>query len=334
MPHSSKSTRLPEWLKKRGVGGEGLRGVKAGLRGSSLHTVCEEARCPNIGECFSRGTATFLIMGDTCTRRCGFCAIARGAPAPLDPDEPRRVAMQVREMGIAHAVVTSVTRDDLPDGGAAHFASAVREMRKAAPGMTIELLVPDFEGREADVRTVCRAYPDVFNHNIETVERLTPLVRGRADYRRSLEVLAAARHLLPSGKVKSGLMVGLGETAAEVKEALGDLKGAGCDIVTIGQYLRPSMAALPVAEYVEPKTFCIYEGIGLAMGLEAVFAGPFVRSSYMAGELLKGRNDDLSGSSATDPGNAKATVDGKAHPWKVLCEHPSTGRGKGLECPT
>lgn len=287
--------RLPLWLRKDQNVKDAVHEVKRDLRRAGLHTVCEEARCPNKGECFKRGTATFLIMGNVCTRNCGFCSVRSGTPGPLDADEPLRVARQVKEMGLTHAVVTSVTRDDLPDGGAAHFARTIREIRKLSPGTTIEVLTPDFDGREADIRTVCDARPDVFNHNVETVERLTPGIRNKASYRMSLEVLRMARRSAndesrvtshKSRKIKSGIMVGLGETEEEVAATLKDLKDAGCDIVTIGQYLRPTKGSLPVKEYVHPDIFKKYELMGAKIGIKHMFCGPFVRSSYMAERVL------------------------------------------------
>ena len=281
-----KDPRLPEWLKKRGRLSDNIHEMKSRLRARGLHTVCEEARCPNMGECFARGTATIMIMGDICTRRCGFCAVATGKPMPLNPDEPRRVAEEIRALGLRHAVVTSVTRDDLPDGGAAHFAATIREIRAISSGTTIEVLTPDFDGREGEVGIVCEATPDVFNHNVETVERLTPSVRSRADYRRSLGVLSIARRLLPERLIKSGIMVGLGEGQAEVESTIRDLREAGCDIITIGQYLRPSRESLPVVEYITPETFRQYEEMGLKLGIKSMLCGPFVRSSYLADKAM------------------------------------------------
>ena len=279
--------RLPEWLRKRqGPLDDGVRSVKRALRKGSLHTVCEEARCPNIGECFQRGTATFMIMGDVCTRGCAFCAVKTGTPSPLDPKEPWRLAEQVSEMGLKHAVITSVTRDDLPDGGASHFAYTIESVRKLNPDTTIEVLTPDFEGREGDVMTVCDARPDVFNHNLETVERLTPAVRVRATYRGSLDVLRMAGKHLAGGIIKSGLMVGLGEEDSEVGQALADLAEAGCQAVTIGQYLPPSKDAARLAKYVEPDKFRDYKELGLKEGIKHVFSGPLVRSSYLADKVL------------------------------------------------
>ncbi len=279
------STRLPAWLRKPINPRDGVHAMKARLRGNKLHTVCEEARCPNIGECFKRGSAAILILGDVCTRRCGFCNVAHGAPKPVDPEEPLRVAEQVRDLKLKHAVITSVTRDDLPDGGAGHFARTIHELRAMVPGTTIEVLTPDFQGREEAIRTVCAAGPDVFNHNLETVERLTSVVRSRASYRGSLAVLAMARGWLPHGRIKSGIMVGLGEADEEVVLTLRHLGEVGCDVVTVGQYLRPNRKALPVARYVDPETFRAYEAMGLKFGIKQLFCGPFVRSSYLADKV-------------------------------------------------
>lgn len=279
----ARGPRLPPWLRKRSAGS--LHALKSQLRKMGLHTVCEEAKCPNIGECFARGTATFLLMGPVCTRRCAFCAVTSGEPRPLDPQEPTNLARQVATLGLSHAVITSVTRDDLPDGGASHFVRTIEEIRRLCPNITIEVLTPDFMGRERDIRTVCTARPHVFNHNVETIRRLTPRVRDKADYQRSLEVLATAKRLLDPGLVKSGLMLGLGESRAEVEGALGDLAQVGCDVVTIGQYLPPSRKAVPVAEYVEPRQFDILKEKGLRLGIKYIISGPFVRSSYYADQV-------------------------------------------------
>ena len=246
--------------------------------------MCDGARCPNRGECYSTGTATFMIMGDVCTRDCRFCAVPGGETALLRFDEPEAVARAAALLGLRHVVVTSVTRDDLPDGGAAHFARTVEAVRDALPGATVEVLVPDFLGDARAVKTVVRARPDVFNHNIETVRRLYPAVRPRADYRRSIEVLALAadQGLL----AKSGFMVGLGEVAGEVSGLLSDLRSAGCAMVTAGQYLQPGASNVPVARYWEPVEFDWLEAEARSLGFEAVAAGPLVRSSYRAGELL------------------------------------------------
>jgi lipoyl synthase len=275
----------PEWLKKRLPDAASLRSMEALLRRRGLHTVCESALCPNLGECFGKGTATFLIMGDVCTRNCGFCGVTSAVPGPLDPHEPQNVADAAARLGLRHVVVTSVTRDDLTDGGAAHYVATIRAIRAAVPGATIEVLVPDFGGREADVAFVLRESPDVFNHNLETVPRLHPVVRPQAAYERSLAVLKQAAEE-GNGVVKSGLMVGLGETPDEVTTVLEDAGAAGVDVVTIGQYLRPSSCHLPVVEYVHPDTFELYREWGEKLGLQ-VHAAPFVRSSFHAGESLE-----------------------------------------------
>ncbi len=260
--------------------------VRARLRRAGLHTVCEEARCPNVGECFGAGTATFLILGDACTRACRFCGVATAhSPAPPDPDEPRRLAETAAALGLGHVVITSVTRDDLPDGGAGHFAACVQAVRAACPRASIEVLVPDFQGCAADIDRVLAARPDVFNHNLETVERLSPKVRPQADFHRSLGVLQRAAGS-GQGVVKSGLMVGLGETDEEVEGALGFLVEAGCQVVTIGQYLQPTRDALPVARDVGPDSYARYRRAGRALGLKVV-AGPLVRSSWHAQQVLE-----------------------------------------------
>ncbi len=281
--------RLPEWLQKRAAHHDSLHAVKSGLRSRGLHTVCESARCPNIHECFHRGTATFLILGNLCTRGCGFCAVPkaglRGGGFALDPDEPARVARMAAELSLRYVVITSVTRDDLPDGGAAHFARTVREVRAALPEARIEVLTPDFLGDPSALREVLDAAPEVFNHNIETVPRLYPRVRPQAHYARSLDVLRFARAHGPGTLVKSGLMAGFGETSAEVEAVLADLRGAGVEVVTIGQYLRPTRHNLPVVEYVAPAQFDAWHAAGERLGFKMVFSGPLVRSSYMADEV-------------------------------------------------
>jgi len=261
--------------------------VKGVMRRHSLSSVCEEARCPNRGECFARGTATFLLLGDVCTRTCGFCHIAAGRPLPVDPMEPERVAFAAREMGLSYVVLTSVDRDDLPDGGAAHFARSIRALRRLDPPPGVEVLTPDFQGRFASLATVVEAEPDVFNHNVETIPRLYRRARPGADLDRSIGLLSAAKILAPGLTTKSGLMVGLGETPAEVIDLLGRMRDARIDIVTIGQYLQPSRENLPVAEYVHPEVFERYREAGEALGFLHVFAGPFVRSSYRAEEALE-----------------------------------------------
>ena len=274
--------RKPEWLKKPLPRADSLNRMEGVLRQRALHTVCESALCPNLGECFQRGTATFLIMGDVCTRDCAFCGVASGHPGDLDPAEPARVADAVVALGLEHVVVTSVTRDDLADGGAAHYAATIRAIRNRAPRASIEVLTPDFLGRLECLDTVLAERPEVFNHNLETVSRLYPTVRPQAEYRRSLDLLAhsASRR---AGLVKTGCMVGLGEMQEEVAALLEDVRAAGVDVVTIGQYLRPSKHHLPVVEYVPPAIFDCYRRRGEALGLQ-VHAAPFVRSSFRAGE--------------------------------------------------
>lgn len=276
----------PPWLKRRLSLGPAFSSVVSHLRETRLHTVCEEALCPNRAECFSAGTATFLIMGDVCTRNCGFCAVAHGRPDPLDPDEPARVAEAAHRMGLKYVVITSVTRDDLPDGGASHFARAITEVKKAIPGAKVEVLVPDFGGSRSSLEVVLEAGPDVLNHNVETVPRLYPIVRPRADYSRSLELLAKVKEISPQVATKSGLMLGLGEDEGEVEGVLEDLVAAGCRILTLGQYLRPSKAHLPVARYVSPEEFEEWRKKALEMGFQKVASGPLVRSSYQAHEMF------------------------------------------------
>ena len=274
--------RLPEWLRKPQTHFVSVHELKQGFRARRLHTVCESARCPNLHECFHRGTATFMILGNTCTRGCGFCSVPRGRPGALDEEEPANVARMAAAMGLRYVVVTSVNRDDLPDGGSGHFAAAVREIRRALPEARIEVLTPDFLGDTAAVARVLDAAPDVFNHNMETVRRLYGRVRPQARYERSLAVLEFARGHRPGVLTKSGLMAGLGERPEEVHELLRDLRGAGVEVATIGQYLRPTRRNLSVAEYVSPAQFDGYRRYGLAIGFKMVFSGPFVRSSYMA----------------------------------------------------
>lgn len=282
---------LPSWLTKRIPSPAIVAEVDNMIRAASLHTVCESARCPNLGECWSRRTATFMILGDICTRNCGFCAIKVGRAGPLDPDEPRRVAVAAREMGLKHVVVTSVTRDDLPDGGAGHFAATIRMIRTLVPRASVEVLTPDFQGKERLIGTVVQEKPEIFNHNLETVERLSPSVRPQARYRRSLEVLGMVKKLDPSMLTKSGIMVGLGETPDEVVQAMRDLREAGVDVLTIGQYLRPTMKHLPVVEYVRPEMFDEWQQAGMAMGFRYVASSPFTRSSYNAAAVLDRRTE-------------------------------------------
>ena len=252
-----------------------------------LHTVCQEAKCPNIWECYAHQTATFLIMGSRCTRNCRFCSVAPGPPEPLDPQEPTRVAEAAARMGLKYAVVTSVTRDDLPDGGAAHFAATIRELRRLIPETRIEVLIPDFQGDRAALLTVLEARPDVLNHNIESVPRLYPQVRPQADYLRSLALLKRAREFDPALATKSGMMLGLGEETPEVRRTLQDLRAADCRILTLGQYLQPSPEHLPVVRYVTPEEFENWRTSALEMGFAEVASGPFVRSSYHAKEAFQ-----------------------------------------------
>ena len=275
--------RLPPWIREKRLNLASLREVKSLLREKNLHSVCESLACPNRTECFSRGTATFMILGDICTRSCGFCNVTTGRPyAPPSPDEPRAVAETARRMGLKHVVVTSVTRDDLPDGGAAHFAETIRELRELLPQSAVEVLTPDFRGNFDAVRTVVEARPDYFNHNVETVPRLYDYVRPGSRFERSLAVLREARRIDPAVVTKSGLMLGLGERRDEVVEVLQRLLESEVEIVTIGQYLQPKREKLDVVEYVHPGVFEEYRILGEELGFRAVFSGPFVRSSYMA----------------------------------------------------
>ncbi|MEK6791176.1 MAG: lipoyl synthase [Deltaproteobacteria bacterium] len=288
MPDNSAGRRrLPDWAKKRLARPERVHGMKAILRRRGLHTVCESARCPNMGECFGKPTAAFMILGDVCTRGCGFCSIDKtNAPSLPDVDEPFNIALTAKEMGLTHVVVTSVTRDDLADGGAHQFAMTIRALRDQIPAATIEVLTPDFKGDKSALTIVLDAKPDIFNHNVETVERLYPIVRPEADYHGSLTVLRSAK--ATGVMTKSGIMVGLGETPEEVKKTLGALKDALCDAVTIGQYLQPTRLNLPVVEYVRPEVFEKYEAYGRSIGLKRVYSGTFVRSSYNAERLAAG----------------------------------------------
>ena len=276
--------RRPEWLKVRATLGENYRQLKGLLRGRGLHSVCEEALCPNIYECFEARTATFLILGDVCTRRCSFCAIANGRPSGLDRGEPQRVADAARVLGLRHIVVTSVARDDLADGGAGIFAETIVKLREVMPDCSVEVLIPDFGGSRSALEQVMAARPDILNHNVETVPRLYRRVRPSARYFRSLELLQRAKEIDPSRLTKSGLMVGLGETWEEILGVLADLRRADCDIATIGQYLRPTSAQrhLPVEKYYPPAEFQRLKEEALAVGFRAVESGPLVRSSYHA----------------------------------------------------
>ena len=277
--------RKPEWLKISIGANERYTETKRIVESHCLHTICSSGRCPNMGECWGRGTATFMIGGNICTRSCKFCNTQTGRPLPLDPQEPTHVAESVRLMKLSHAVVTSVDRDDLPDLGAAHWAQTIREIRRLNPETTIEVLIPDFQERKELVEQVIEARPDIISHNMETVRRISPLVRSAARYDTSLEVI---RQIAASGiTAKSGIMVGLGETPAEVEELMDDLRAAGCQIMTIGQYLQPSHRHYPVAAYVTPEQFKRYEETGLAKGFTQVESGPLVRSSYHAEKSLR-----------------------------------------------
>ena len=271
---------LPAWLRKPETHFDQLHQIKSGLRQLGLHTVCESARCPNIHECFHRGTATFLILGNRCTRGCGFCAVPSGSMAePPDPGEPASVARMAAQLRLKHVVITSVSRDDLADGGSAHFASTIRAVKEVLPEATVEVLTPDFGGHPNWIERVLDGRPDVFNHNLETVARLYCRVRPQANYTRSLEVLRWAHRRC---RTKSGFMVGLGEEPREVEDLLADLRTAGVEILTIGQYLQPSRRNLPVASYVPPEQFDAWREYALALGFRKVLSGPLVRSSYMA----------------------------------------------------
>ncbi len=276
--------RLPEWLRKPIRNVEADHELKKMLRTRGLHTVCEEARCPNRNDCFARGAATFMILGDVCSRSCGFCSVKTGRGLSLESlsDEPEQVAEAAAHLKLRYVVVTSVNRDELPDGGAGHFANTIRALRRRIPGIKIEVLTPDFKGDRRALHTVLDAAPDTFNHNIETVPRLYERVRPQADYQQSLDVLHEARRYAPSALTKSGFMVGLGERRDEVNRLLEDLRGHAVDVVTIGQYLQPTRAHLPVQEYVHPDVFNEYKEFGEQLGFRAMFSGPLVRSSFMA----------------------------------------------------
>jgi lipoyl synthase len=277
----------PAWLRRRLPSGPVYEQVRSMLANVGIHTVCQEAHCPNQWECFSARTAAFLIMGPDCTRNCGFCAVGHHPPGPPDPEEPARVAEAARSLGLLYAVVTSVTRDDLADGGAGIFAATIRAIREKQPDTLVEVLIPDFRGDFQALRTVLAARPDVLNHNIETVSRLYSTVRPGASYQRSLALLAESKKTAPSIPVKSGLMLGLGESAPEIRHTLEDLANAGCSMLTLGQYLQPSALHLPVERYVPPEEFDDWKRAALELGFWQVASGPFVRSSYHAESLFK-----------------------------------------------
>ena len=289
MDGSVKHTvRKPAWLKVKLPGGKHFVQVRELMKNGQLHTVCESAFCPNIGECWSRKTATFMIMGDTCTRNCKFCAVTGGSPTPLDLEEPNRVAEAVKTLQLKYAVITSVTRDDLPDGGASHFAETIRAVRQTVPECKIEVLIPDFQGSQPALQTVLDAEPDVLNHNMETVPRLYPQARPQADYERSLNLLNTAFQL--GAKTKTGIMVGLGETLEEVEQLLRDVVQHQCKMLTIGQYLQPSERHLPVQRFVTPEEFRQLKQFGLSIGFEHIESGPLVRSSYHADVQFEASN--------------------------------------------
>jgi lipoic acid synthetase len=275
----------PPWIKVRLPSNPVFFSTKALISDLRLHTVCESAQCPNRWECWSQGTATMMIAGDRCTRACGFCAVSTAKPFALEEDEPQRVAEAVRRMGLKHVVITAVARDDLKDGGANHFARTIQAIRAMDPSVIVEVLVPDFHAGTECIRTVLDAGPDIFNHNLETVERLTPVVRSRAKYRTSLEVLRKSKELAPKIVTKSGVMLGLGEQEPELFQTMDDLREAGCQVLTLGQYLRPTPQHLPVVEFVSPERFDAYGEIARAKGFEHVASGPLVRSSYHAADF-------------------------------------------------
>ena len=282
-----KILKKPPWLKKRIPPFQELIRVKSILDEAELHTVCEEARCPNLGECFAKETATFLILGRICTRNCGFCAVEHGVPPPLDEVEPQKVAQAVKKMGLQYVVITSVTRDDLIDGGASYFVKTIQTIRALDQKMKVEVLVPDFRGELSFLKMVLDASPDVLNHNIETISRLYPGVRLQADYKRSLDLLKRSKELSSHILTKSGFMLGLGEAKEEVLELMKDLRAVGCDFLTIGQYLQPRSDRLPVVRYIPPEEFEEYKKIGEGVGFKAVASGPFVRSSFHASQMFE-----------------------------------------------
>jgi lipoic acid synthetase len=277
--------KKPAWIKVRLPSNPVFFSTKALISDLRLHTVCEEAQCPNRWECWSQGTATFMIAGERCTRACGFCAVTTAKPFPLEEDEPARVAEAVLRMRLKHVVITAVARDDLKDGGALHFARVIEAIRGADPAIVIEVLTPDFHAKEECLQLIAAAAPHIFNHNVETVERLTPMVRSRAKYRLSLQVLQRMRQIAPGVVTKSGIMLGLGETEPEIFQTMDDLRDAGVEVLTMGQYLRPTPQHLPVVEYVHPDTFQLYKEIAQKKGFQHVASGPLVRSSYHAADF-------------------------------------------------
>ena len=283
---SRERPRLPSWFKVKATTGPDYLDIKQTMERLKLHTICEEARCPNRWECWNARTATFLILGDICTRRCHYCSVETGRPDALDHEEPLRVARAVEALGLRHAVITSVNRDELPDGGAAVFAETIRQTRRLTPDCTIEVLIPDFEGNDAALATVCSEKPEILNHNIETVRRLFPSIRPQGKYQRSIGLLGKAKQ--QGMTTKSGLILGMGETMDEAREVMDDLRAVGCDIITIGQYLQPTTDHLPVARFYDPSEFAMLKEQGLKMGFSHVESGPLVRSSYHAEQQVTG----------------------------------------------
>ena len=292
MNMTTRPPRKPDWLKVRFPAGPNYARIDRLHREQGLHSVCRSAACPNQGECWEQGTATFMILGDHCTRDCRFCNVTHETPLPVDPQETDKVAKAIAELKLNHAVITSVTRDDLEDGGAAQFAAVTRAIHAYRPECRVELLVPDLQGNHKALSTILMAKPDVFGHNLETVPRLYPLARAGADYQRSLNLLAAAAQAAPDMPTKSGLMLGMGETMDEIPTVMQDLQQAGCRMLTLGQYLQPTRHHLPVVRYVEPSEFSSLRDIGLQLGFAHVEAGPLVRSSYHAAEQFKGDSDE------------------------------------------
>ncbi len=285
-PSSIDRPRLPSWFKVNAKTGSDYLDIKQTMERLKLHTICEEARCPNRWECWNARTATFLILGDICTRRCHYCSVETGRPQSVDHEEPGRVAEAIQALGLRHAVITSVNRDELPDGGASVFADTIRQTRRLNPTCTIEVLIPDFEGHEEALATVCAEKPEILNHNIETVRRLFPSIRPQGKYQRSIDLLARAKQ--HGMKTKSGLILGIGETLDEAREVMRDLRAVDCDIITIGQYLQPTREHLPVARFYDPSEFALLKEEGLAMGFTHVESGPLVRSSYHAEQQVAG----------------------------------------------
>ena len=285
---TKKAMRKPSWIRAKAPVSPEIGRLKSILRENQLHTVCEEANCPNLGECFGQGTATFMIMGDVCTRRCPFCDVAHGRPVPLDRNEPRHLAKTIAELGLSYVVITSVDRDDLLDGGAGHFVDCIQMVRQFNPGIELEILTPDFRGRiERALDTLAQALPDVFNHNLETVSRLYPAVRPGADYRHSLNLLGRFAKAHPEVLTKSGLMLGLGEQRQEIEQVMSDLREQGCRMLTLGQYLQPTLNHLPVKRFVPPDEFDELAQVGRELGFDHVASGPMVRSSYHADQQAK-----------------------------------------------